>query len=188
MTEKLQLNIPNGPFQNPAQVNLILRRLALGYTILGSCKAAGIPHTTFDRWRQTNPRFKIMVERALEIGNARLEDEAVRRAAEGVLEPKFHGGEIVGHVPRYSDGLLKFILQARKPEVYRSQQENSASGPVLELTQILQEVGSGERTLPNGTKLGSGGTERTIEGSAVEVEQPVLDNERGRETNKVPDE
>lgn len=48
-----------------------------------------------------------------------LEDEARRRAVDGVDEPVFQGGELVGHVRRYSDRLLEFLLRGRRPTVYR---------------------------------------------------------------------
>jgi len=48
-----------------------------------------------------------------------LEDEAHRRAVEGVMEPVFHQGEIVGHKVKYSDALLTTLLKANKPDKYR---------------------------------------------------------------------
>jgi len=48
-----------------------------------------------------------------------LEDEAHRRAVEGVMEPVFHQGEIVGHRVKYSDALLTTLLKANNPDKYR---------------------------------------------------------------------
>lgn len=48
-----------------------------------------------------------------------LEAEAHRRAVEGVLEPVFHQGEIVGYKIKYSDSLLTTLLKANNPEKYR---------------------------------------------------------------------
>jgi hypothetical protein len=50
---------------------------------------------------------------------SRLEDEAVRRAYEGVERPVFQGGKQVGVVREYSDTLLIFLLKALRPEKYR---------------------------------------------------------------------
>ena len=42
-----------------------------------------------------------------------MEDEAVRRAVEGVPRPVFYQGQIVGAVQEYSDELLIRMLKAR---------------------------------------------------------------------------
>ena len=64
-----------------------------------------------------------------------LEDEAIRRAREGVDEPVFYKGEHCGNVRRYSDTLLIFMLKARKPDVYRKRasiEHTGANGGPLE--------------------------------------------------------
>ena len=48
-----------------------------------------------------------------------LEAEARRRAAIGVDEPVFYKGEVVGHIRKYSDTLLMFLLKAHWPEKFR---------------------------------------------------------------------
>jgi hypothetical protein len=58
-------------------------------------------------------------ESALEIACDALEYEARRRAVEGVEEPVFHLGVVVGYIRRYSDSLLKTLLAAHRPEKYR---------------------------------------------------------------------
>ena len=52
---------------------------------------------------------------SLEIGLDALEDEAIRRAREGVEEPVFQGGLRCGSVRKYSDLLLIFLLKSRRP-------------------------------------------------------------------------
>lgn len=47
-----------------------------------------------------------------------LEDEAMRRAVDGVEEPVFQGGQLVGTKRVYSDSLLKLMLQAADPARY----------------------------------------------------------------------
>jgi hypothetical protein len=59
------------------------------------------------------------MDRAQEIANDLAEDELVRRATEGVVEPVFQGGHLVGGIRRLSDQLLMFYLKANKPEKYR---------------------------------------------------------------------
>lgn len=50
-----------------------------------------------------------------------LEKEAYRRAVTGVKEPVFHQGEVCGHVRKYSDSLLIFLLKGNNPKKYRDQ-------------------------------------------------------------------
>lgn len=55
---------------------------------------------------------------ALDENSNYLEDEARRRAVEGVEEPVFYQGDVVGHVKKYSDDLLKLLLKANRREKY----------------------------------------------------------------------
>ncbi len=57
-----------------------------------------------------------------------LEDEAVRRAKDGVEEPVYQGGKLVGHVQKYSDTLLIFLLKGAKPEKFRERSQHEFSG------------------------------------------------------------
>ena len=47
-----------------------------------------------------------------------LEDEAMRRAVDGVEEPVYQAGQLVGTKRVYSDSLLKLMLQAADPARY----------------------------------------------------------------------
>jgi hypothetical protein len=47
-----------------------------------------------------------------------LEDEAKRRAHDGIDEPVFYQGEKCGVVRKYSDNLLIFMLKARRREKF----------------------------------------------------------------------
>jgi hypothetical protein len=57
-----------------------------------------------------------------------LEDEAVRRAHEGVLEPVYYKGKACGVIRVYSDTLLLSLLKAVRPEKYRDRTEVSGPG------------------------------------------------------------
>lgn len=65
--------------------------------------------------RQTDLEFASAFDDARACGLEVLKDEAHRRAYEGVDEPKFHQGEICGHVRRYSDTLLMFLIKQSDP-------------------------------------------------------------------------
>lgn len=88
-----------------------------------SCKKAGISRQTAYRHRRAYEGFANEWDEALGMGVGTLEDEAVRRARDGVEESVFYKGEIVGQVRKYSDTLLIFLLKSHKPDTYRERRE-----------------------------------------------------------------
>jgi hypothetical protein len=58
-----------------------------------------------------------------------LEDEAIRRAHEGILTPVFYKGNPTGVMREYSDALLMFLLRGFTPEKYRDRGSVEVSGP-----------------------------------------------------------
>jgi len=66
-----------------------------------------------------NAQYKKLFEEEKEKAVGLLEDEAVRRAHEGVLEPVYQGGKLIGTKRVYSDTMLIFLLKAARPEKYR---------------------------------------------------------------------
>ena len=68
-------------------------------------------------------------DNAVEQGIDTLEFEARRRECEGVDEPVFHKGEECGHVRRYSDALLMFLLRSHRPEKFRERFDHRIDDP-----------------------------------------------------------
>ena len=87
--------------------------------ITHAAAAAGIERSTHWRWMQDDPEYAAKFAEAHEQAVEKLEREALRRAADGWEEPVFHKGEVVGHVKKFSDTLLIFMLKAARPEKYR---------------------------------------------------------------------
>ena len=88
-------------------------------TISAAARAVGIdPKTVYNR-RLSDPEFAAAFEEAKEDAADSLEDEARRRAVEGVEEPIIINGKVVATRRKYSDGLLAMLLKAAKPEKYR---------------------------------------------------------------------
>ena len=79
----------------------------------------GISRSAVQKWRREDPQFAEDFEHAIDDSNERMEREVIRRAVKGTLKPIFHHGVRCGHIREYSDGLLMFMLRARKPHVYR---------------------------------------------------------------------
>jgi hypothetical protein len=76
--------------------------------------------------RRTDKEFAASMADALKEGADRLEDEALRRAKDGVDEPRFYQGEVCGYVRKYSDTLAILLLKARRSrKVPRSDQRTA---------------------------------------------------------------
>ena len=88
-------------------------------TVTHAASAAEIGRSTHYEWIKTDERYAGAYEDAKEAAGDSLEAEARRRAVLGVSEPVYYKGEVVGHVQKYSDTLLIFLLKGAKPEKYR---------------------------------------------------------------------
>jgi hypothetical protein len=64
-------------------------------------------------------KFGTEWDTALNIGVKACEDEAHRRAFNGVDEPVFYQGVPCGSIRKYSDTLAMFLLKAHEPERFR---------------------------------------------------------------------
>src|SRR5262249_4082781 len=91
--------------------------------VTAACNIAGLARETAYYWRSRSPDFSIAWDEALEVGLDSLEDEVMRRAKDGVEEPVFYQGQVVGGTRRYSDTLAMFILKSRRREVWGERQE-----------------------------------------------------------------
>ncbi len=111
-----------------------------------ACEIAKIGRRTAYNWRAADEKFAAAWEEAKQIGLEGLEDEARRRAHEGWDEPKFHDGKVCGHVRKFSDTLLIFLLKGGMPEKYKERATVEHSGNVT-LTQILAEIDGGTKGL-----------------------------------------
>lgn len=105
----------------------VIASLGSGHSITKACGLAWISRQTFYLHRDSNPEFAAEVKAAIESGIDKLEDEAHRRAHDGVERKKFHKGDPIidpetgkAYVEReYSDRLLEMLLKAKRPEKYR---------------------------------------------------------------------
>jgi len=104
--------------------------LAQGCNVGRACSAVQIDRTTAYVWRDRDADFAAAWDKALRIGVSALEDEAHRRAFDGVDEPVFHKGDVCGAVRKYSDTLAIFLLKAHNPDKYRENAKLELSGRV----------------------------------------------------------
>lgn len=104
---------------------IFLSNLATSGNIGIACAAAGwsrgIPYSL----RKADTQFAEMWDHAMENAADILEAAAFRRAVHGVQEEVWHktkeSATVVGHVTKYSDGLLTTLLKGAKPEKFGDQ-------------------------------------------------------------------
>jgi hypothetical protein len=99
-----------------------LQTLADTGSVTAAIADAGTSRTRVYELRKTDPAFASAWREAEEMATDRLEDEARRRAIEGVPEPLVSAGKLVRDddgqpitVRRYSDHLLMALLKAHRP-------------------------------------------------------------------------
>jgi hypothetical protein len=105
-------------------------------TITHAAEAAGIDDSTYYTWAtegyaQYDPEFVKAMEKARKAATENLIKEARRRAVEGVQEPVFHKGEVVGYKRRYSDNLLMFLIKGEEPEKYADYSKVEKTGTTV---------------------------------------------------------
>lgn len=83
--------------------------------------AARVTRSAVEVWLRSDLDFASQFAEAGERVADAFEREAVRRAVDGVDEPVYQRGELVGHVRRYSDALLLALLRGTRPAKFRDQ-------------------------------------------------------------------
>lgn len=120
----MRSNAQFGKKYTPEVAKSICEVLAQGWSITRAAKTHNIGYSTIHHWRDKYPEFDDACAVAIKQGTERIEDEAVRRAVEGVERPVFgnlgegQGTGVVGHVTEYSDQLMSLILKGRFHERY----------------------------------------------------------------------
>lgn len=97
---------------------------ASGGNVTRACEQAKITRMAVWQREQSDPEFKKRLEAAKQLGADFLEDEATRRAFEGVDEPVgFYMGVSTTVKRNYSDALIQFLLKGLKPEKYKDRSQ-----------------------------------------------------------------
>jgi hypothetical protein len=82
-----------------------------------AAREVGYTSTAFmHKVRREDEDFADAWDLAVQAAGDRLEEAAVERAVNGVMEPQYYKGHIVGYTPRFSDSLLMFVLKKIRPE------------------------------------------------------------------------
>src|SRR5262245_4589902 len=93
-----------------------------------SCLAAKIPHSLHYYWMNTDPDYVEAFAQAERIAAQTLEEEAIRRARDGVKRTIYYQGEPVGEELTFSDTLLIFLMKGAMPEKYGEKHELTGKG------------------------------------------------------------
>jgi len=133
-----------------------LEGYALTGTVKGGAAFAKVNRCTVYKWLKNCPSFVADFESSKEDVTDDLEQEARRRAIEGIDKPIYHQGIRVDVIKEYSDVLLIFLLKGNKPEKYRDKTEITGAGGGPIETKIIvateedkknvERVLNGERT------------------------------------------
>ena len=101
--------------------------------VTDAAQSVGYTNTSFlHRMYREDKDFAREWDAALESAGDVLEDEAIRRAVDGVREPVYYQGKVVGHKLNYSDQLLMFLLKGTKPDKFadRKKIEGTIEGKI----------------------------------------------------------
>lgn len=97
-----------------------------------AAEASKVGRRTHYDWLENDELYKTAFEVAKEVAAEMLEEEARRRAVDGVYEPVFYKGVRCGQVLKYSDTLLIVLLKAAKPGVYKDRVEQENKGSITQ--------------------------------------------------------
>lgn len=113
-----------GPKDTPEARVAFLAVLAKGGSPHKAASAIGIDRRTAFVWKAKDAEFAELWDDAVEAGNDGLEDEARRRAVDGIDKPITVAGDREV-VKEYSDTLLTLMLKGRRRAVYSDKVEHS---------------------------------------------------------------
>ena len=126
--------------QVKARKEAFLAAYRLSGNVSGAARAADVDRTTPYRWGEEDEDFKTAWEVAEQESIDRLEEEARRRAHDGVVDYVVSQGKLVyiedpethEQVPLvkrvYSDTLMVLLLKAHRPEKYKDRAAHEVTG------------------------------------------------------------
>jgi hypothetical protein len=107
--------------------------------VVRSARAAGVGRRTHYGWLEDS-EYRERFEEAHELWVESLEEEARRRAVEGVVKPAgWYKGVAGGTVREHSDGLLQTLLKAERPDKYADRLELKGVLAGLDMSRLTDE-------------------------------------------------
>lgn len=102
--------------------------LAETASVTRAAEAVRVSRQALYQARSNDEDFARRWSEAQEMGTDALEDEAIRRAREGMLKPVYQQGREVGQIREFSDTLMVVMLKARRPERYKDRTATELTG------------------------------------------------------------
>lgn len=135
--------------------------------IVDAARATGINRKHHYRWMKASTKAAKLYQRHFHDLHGELcgsmEDEAWRRAVDGVDKPVFYKGEICGYVREFSDRLLLAMMRANIPKYVERQQVEHVNQE--ELYRDPLEIYGGSRNGNGNGKASGNGNGRVVAGS-----------------------
>jgi hypothetical protein len=117
------------------KVSKFLKKLAKTGAINRSRRTFSLGRNTLRALRR-NPEIEARICDALETFREKCEKSIDKRAFEGVDEPIYFEGEVVGHKKKYSDALAMFRLRGLAPETYSEKHQHVHEGEVQHTVKV----------------------------------------------------
>jgi len=96
--------------------------------VSAAARAVGWSRRAAYDYRDVHDDFAQAWDDAIEEATDALEEEARRRAVDGVVEPVYHQGQVCGGIKKYSDRMLEILLKGHRPEKFRERHEHTGPG------------------------------------------------------------
>jgi hypothetical protein len=124
-----------------------LDALSSAWSVTAAAEQAGRSRQRFYELREQNETFAQEWADAWERGSDLIRDEIRRRAVDGVEEPVFQKGELVGHKRVRSDRLLELEAKRRDPD-YRDKVPESTQPLAIVIQEVRLEPDQAKPELP----------------------------------------
>lgn len=98
--------------------------------VVHACELSGVERPTAYRWRDEDEEFAEAWDEAIAVSNEIAVSELFRRAVEGYDHPVTYEGVITDHYKKFSDSLLRFLLERRVPAQFGKRQAIEHSGKI----------------------------------------------------------
>ena len=128
----------------PSAYQCFLRVLEKSGRVTKAAEVSGVARGVAYRWKRDNEIFSKLWDRALKYRSELLEDEAIRRAVQGVKKNVYYMGAVCGTETVYSDALLSKLLEGNMPQKYRQNHKVELEGNVGVATLVLPATTSAE--------------------------------------------
>lgn len=121
--------------QQPDWVEAFLREYRRFGLVASAAEASGTTVRQVNKLRKDNEEFAYAMDEVTELIADRFEQEAIRRAVDGIEKGVYYKGELVNTERQYSDTLLLNFLKAKRRSEFGDKKEiTGADGEPLTVT------------------------------------------------------